>query len=213
MNQFDPVTHKQIVLVAAVNSTATKGGIYRSNDAGETFKKVSISGGAPDAPATHMVPDLSSFGVLGNRVYAALVGNSLKPGLAGIYMSQGADVGTTWTKVSTGIPQCTLDHVERIEVTVSAADGTIYAALLGDGVASSAAIAAGTTVINVETPEFFRSGDVIEIGYVPPAKVKVARGSEQDHARERQLGRAYWRHHGDRGRRWKTASHGQQRSG
>ncbi len=122
---------------------------------------------------------MSPFGVLGNRVYAAVIGNSLKQtGVAGIYMSQGANVGLTWTKVSTGIPQRTLDHVERIELTVSAADGTVYAALLGNGSALSMPVAAGATVLNVEDPEFYRSGDQIEIGFVPTTKITVAKKGE-----------------------------------
>ncbi len=47
LNEFDPQTHKQIVLVAAIDAKGERGGIYRSNDAGETFRKVSIIGTAP----------------------------------------------------------------------------------------------------------------------------------------------------------------------
>jgi len=41
LNVFDGTTMKQVVLVAAVDSTETKGGIYRSAQAGANFVKVS----------------------------------------------------------------------------------------------------------------------------------------------------------------------------
>ena len=97
----------QEVLVAAVDREGKLGASILAISAGQTFTKISgVPGsGLPDAPATHLVPDLSHDGVANNRVYAAVIGNSLQKDVAGIYKSEGPDVGLVWTKVNTGIPR------------------------------------------------------------------------------------------------------------
>ncbi|MEX2187724.1 MAG: hypothetical protein WD875_13050, partial [Pirellulales bacterium] len=193
----EQVLEKQLVLVAAADANGKKGGIYRSGGDG-TFSRLSgVSSGLPDAPASHIVADLSLNGRATNRVYAAVISNSFQQGVAGIYMSQGGSplVGSSWTKVDTGIPQRTLDHASRIDLAVSDADGTLYAAVIGDGTgvtcpavpppaplacpavppALSVAVAPGDafmgTVIPVEAPELFRSGDQVQIGFVQPTSL------------------------------------------
>ena len=171
----DADTRQQIVFVAAVDSTGRKGGVYVSRAAGKNFTKVSGAEGSglPDAPATHLVYDNSPLGIVQNRVYAAVIGNSIQQGVAGVYTS--VFPNKVWTKVTTGIPQRTLDHVERIELAVGRSDGTLYATLLGDGSALRTAVTTGGAMSNrlaVEASDAFREGDAIQIGFVPNTTLK-----------------------------------------
>ena len=164
LNKFDITTQQQVVLIAAEDSFGLDGGVYVSSEAGKNFVKVADLplSGMPDSAATHLVADLSPAGMASNRVYAAVIATDVrKPsGTAGVYMSEG---GATWTKVDTGIPQKTLDHAQRIELAVSAVDGTVYAAVIGDNTAITMPLITGATVLNVEAPELFRSGDTVQL--------------------------------------------------
>ncbi|HEX2473437.1 MAG TPA: hypothetical protein VHK01_01755, partial [Lacipirellulaceae bacterium] len=189
LNVFETTTNKQVVLVAAHDSTGKLGGVYRSTEAGENFVRISglAGSGLPAAAATHLVPDLSLDGIANNRVYAAVIGNSFQTGIAGVYVSQGPNVGLTWTKISAGIPeQRTLDFIQRIELAVSKADGTLYVALLGNITALRAPVDPNDATVDpsrgvrlrVEAPDLFRSGDQIAFGVFVSSTIKTANNGE-----------------------------------
>ena len=95
----DPITGKQVVLVAAIGTVGTDGGVFRSVDGGVTFTNA-LSG---PRDACHVTGDPSDA----MRFFAGMPG-------AGIFMSE--DGGVTWSCVNGDMPSAAAD---RIELSVS----------------------------------------------------------------------------------------------
>jgi hypothetical protein len=96
------------VLAATVDANGNRGGIYRSDDFGETWVRQSGSGGLPAGNAT----DLDGFG---QHVYAAVVAGAH----TGVYR---LDLLTgKWTNVTGNMDRSVLDRAIRIQLSVSAA--------------------------------------------------------------------------------------------
>ena len=118
---IDPVTLKQVVLVAAAGPT---GGVWRSTDFGETFTLISNNGAAgnqlPVGNATSIVADPSNA----SRFYAAVAGQ-------GVFRS--IDGGLTWIKRDTGITGNTNGNFRtELQIHNSPGNNVIYAAVFAE---------------------------------------------------------------------------------
>ena len=112
----------QVVLVGTFNDG---GGVYRSQDGGVTFNRLSGAPGTglPDAGVSHLVADPGDP----DRYYVGIPQR-------GVYRSE--DGGLTWQTINVGIPDAAQAN-SRIELAVhdDTVDGThaVYAALLRNG--------------------------------------------------------------------------------
>jgi len=126
----------QVVLAATIDG----GGVYRSTDGGTTFTIISGSSGSTDGldndadgaideagelnlpfgSASHLVPDPTNA----NRFYAAVPGN-------GVFRSDNG--GANWVL----LPNLNTAGMARIELSVSAAGGAVYAGLISGGALQS----------------------------------------------------------------------------
>lgn len=118
------------IVVAAANDDsqgARGGGIYRSTDGGATFARV--GGALPAGSAYDLVRDPVSTNVL----YTGIAFAHLSGGTSGVYRS--ADMGATWTKVSSTAMDAHVaasQSISNIEMAVGRT-GEVYAAFLVQG--------------------------------------------------------------------------------
>jgi len=109
----------QVVLAASV---VGGGGVFRSTDGGESFTRISGSGGLPDFEVSRLVRDPTNP----TRLYAAIPADTGAGAASGVYRSD--DAGLTWFPVNTG-----LDGVGtsvRILLAVSRNTGVVYAMVI-----------------------------------------------------------------------------------
>jgi hypothetical protein len=124
------------IVLAAVTyiDGGTKGGIYRSVNAGATWAQVSGANAPIGAAGTEVIfePTVTA----GNAVVYAAMGDPFGGAANGIYKS--LDSGVTWTKLSGGLPA---SNVGRIRLgyapSTSGAGATLYAAIANSGGSSA----------------------------------------------------------------------------
>jgi hypothetical protein len=112
----------QVVLASTLS-----GGVYRSQNGGNSFVRISGTNGLPDAGVSSLVADRTSSA----RVYAAVPATAGFP--AGVYRSENA--GLSWTPVNAGLSG--LDTSQRVLLSVGLHTGVVYAMVIdASGVAS-----------------------------------------------------------------------------
>jgi hypothetical protein len=168
----------QVVLAATLFD---RGGVYRSTNGGNSFSRVSGTGGLPDAGASSLVADPGNS----TRLYAAVPASFGASGAAGVYRSD--DAGQTWTPVNTGLTG--LDSSLRILLSVGRTTGVVYAMVIdasgmASGVFRSANGGATWTALGLPTPTIHpgQQGIIhaaIEADPVNPYVVYIA-GDRQD---------------------------------
>lgn len=123
----------QLVLAATMDAG---GGVYASKDGGTTWTLISGTGGLPFGEASQLIADpgnpLRVWVTLAGRTRFGNAPNTLA-GQAGIYAGAIDGAGNiTWTKLTAGIPQLTLESAGRVVLSIGQAAGNpLVAAVVG----------------------------------------------------------------------------------
>ncbi len=110
----------QTVFAAATDTAAGSGGVYRSDDGGGTWTRLSGDNGLPNAGVTDLVANPANA----NQFFAAVAGGSGGAGGTGGIFSLDLSVNTTWTNITGNINTINpgvLNNAIRVELSVSIA--------------------------------------------------------------------------------------------
>ncbi|MDB5329775.1 MAG: exo-alpha-sialidase [Phycisphaerales bacterium] len=109
----------QTVFVATTDTGINSGGVYRSDDGGATWTRLSGANGLPNAGVTDLVANPANA----NQYFAALAGGSGSAGTGGIFRVD-LSVNTTWSNITGNINTLNagvLNSAARVELSVSGA--------------------------------------------------------------------------------------------
>jgi hypothetical protein len=116
------LTNGDTILVASHDTNGgSPSGIYRSDNAGSTWTRLSGSNGLPNLGDTSLVPDLGNP----NRFYAFAFGGSG----AGVYMLDTTAGNKTWVNISNNLPASVASGARVLLTTTAAGVDPVYAAV------------------------------------------------------------------------------------
>ena len=150
----------QVVLAATLFDG---GGVYRSTNGGNSFVRVSGTGGLPSAGVSSLAPDRTNS----SRVYAAVPASYAGGAPAGVFRSD--DGGQTWVRADTGLTG--LGSSLRVLLSVGRHTGVVYAMVIdsngaASGVFRSANGGASWTALGVPAPTIHPGGQGIIHGAI-----------------------------------------------
>lgn len=113
----------QTIFAATNDGGPGKAGIYRSDNGGATWTRVSGASGLPNLGVTSMIADPGNA----NRFYAFALGTG-----GGVFMLDVTGGNTTWVNISGNLPSGVLSGASRVVLAASAAGvNPVYAAVIG----------------------------------------------------------------------------------
>ncbi|MBX9623380.1 MAG: FG-GAP-like repeat-containing protein [Gemmataceae bacterium] len=122
------------ILAATADGGAGRGGIYRSDDRGATWRRLSGSDGLPDIGVTSLISDASATS---NKFYAfaadppTTAGNNPGPG-AGVYVLDASNGNTRWADITSNLPTSVRSGARVVLASTAAGAGPVYAGVIAD---------------------------------------------------------------------------------